>query len=125
MELLKARQKGVSIIGLLSICFVLGFIAVLGAKVVPAVSEYMDIVRAVKAVAADPAVRGSVHDIKVSFAKRADVAYIKSITANDLDISKDGDQVVISFAYSTKIPLFANASLVLDFEGSSSQQKEE
>ncbi len=125
MELLKARQKGMSIPGILSICFILGFVAIIAAKVVPAVSEYMDIVRAVKSVAADPAVRGSVRDIKVAFSKRADVAYIKSISAEDLDISKDGEQVVISFAYSTKIPLVANASLVLDFEGSSSQQKDE
>lgn len=125
MRLLKARQNGMSIPGLLTVCVILGFVGILAAKIVPEVSEYMDIVREVKAVAADPAVRGSVHDIKVAFEKRADVAYIKSITPEDLDISKDGDQIVISFAYTKKIPLFANASLLLDFQGSSSQQKGE
>lgn len=125
MALWKKRQKGVSLTGLLTVCVILGLVGILAAKIVPEVSEYMDILREVKAVAADPAVRGSVRDIKVAFAKRADVAYIKSITAEDLDISKDGDQVVIEFAYSKKIPLFANASLVLDFEGNTSQHKEE
>lgn len=124
MRLSKKKQKGMSITGLLTVCAILGMGGVLAAKIVPEVSEYMDVLREVKAVAADPAVRGSVRDIKVAFSKRADVSYIKSITAEDLDISKDGDQVVITFAYSKKIPLFANASLVLDFEGASSQQKE-
>lgn len=123
--LLKARQKGMSLMSILALCLLLGFTGVIAAKVVPEVSEYMDILREVKALAADPAVRGSVRDIKVGFSKRADVNYIKSITAEDLDISKDGDQVVISFAYPKKIHLFANASLLLEFEGTSSQHKAE
>ncbi|MFY9329725.1 MAG: DUF4845 domain-containing protein [Georgfuchsia sp.] len=114
-----------SLIALLLLCVILGTVAVLAAKIVPEVSEYMDIVRVVKTVAADPAVRGSVRDIKIAFSKRADVAYIKSITADDLDITKDGDDILIDFAYTKKIHLIANASLLLEFEGSSSQQKEE
>jgi hypothetical protein len=120
-----AKQKGISLSGILISCVILGFLGVLAAKIVPEVSEYMDVLREVKAVAADPAVRGgSVRDIKTAFSKRADVNYIKSVTAEDLDISKDGDQVIISFAYSRKIHLMYNASLVLDFEGSSGQTQQ-
>jgi hypothetical protein len=116
------KQKGITLSGILTVCVGLGLIGILAAKVVPSVVEYTDILREVKAIAADPAVRGgSMRDIKTAFTKRADVAYIKSITAEDLDISKDGDEVVIEFAYAQKIPLFANASLVLDFEGSSTE----
>jgi hypothetical protein len=125
MKHLSANQKGISLTGILTACVILGFLGVLAAKIVPEVSEYMDVVREIKAIAADPAVRGgSVRDIKTAFSKRADVNYITSVTADDLDISKDGDQIIISFAYSKKIHLVANASLVLDFEGSSSQQAE-
>jgi Domain of unknown function (DUF4845) len=126
MGLLMKKQKGMSLVMIIVIAGVLGFLGVLAAKIVPEISEYMDILREVKAIAADPSVRGgTVRDIKVSFSKRADVSYIKSITADDLDISKDGDQVVIAFAYARKIHLVANASLVLDFEGASSQVKDE
>ena len=125
MKSVWTKQKGMSIPGILAIAGILGFVGVLAAKVVPEVSEYMDVLREVKAIAADPAMRGaSVRDIKTAFSKRADVNYIKSVTADDLDISKDGDQVIIAFAYSRKIHLAYNASLVLDFEGSSSQQAE-
>ena len=125
MKHLSANQKGISLTGILTACVILGFLGVLAAKIVPEVSEYMDVVREIKAVAADPAVRGgSVRDIKTAFSKRADVNYITSVTADDLDISKDGDQIIISFAYSKKIHLVANASLVLDFEGSSGQSQQ-
>ena len=125
MKHLKARQKGISLSGILTTCVILGLVAILAAKVVPAVSEYTDILREVKAVANDPSMHGaSVRDIKVAFAKRAEVDYIQSITAEDLDITKDDDRIVIAFAYSRKIPLFYNASLVLDFEGSSSPTAE-
>lgn len=117
-----ARQRGVTLSGLLLICVVLGSAAILAAKIVPDVIEYYSIVKNVKAVAEDPAMRGaSLGDIKTSFSKRAEIDNIKAITAQDLDISKDGDQVVIDFAYERKIPLFANASLVLDFEHSTSK----
>ena len=126
MGFLMTRQKGMSLVAIIAIAGALGFIGVLAAKIVPEVSEYMDIVRETKAIAADPAVRGgSVRDIKVSFSKRADVSYIKSITADDLDISKDGEDIIIAFAYSKKIHLVANASLLLEFEHSTSTQKGE
>ncbi len=125
MKYFRSSQKGISIPALLLIAGVLGFIAIIAAKVVPEVSEYMDILREVKAVAADPSVRsGSVRDIKTAFSKRADVNYIKSVTAEDLDISKDGDEIIISFAYEKKIHLAYNASLLLEFQGSTSQPAE-
>ena len=34
-------------------------------------------------------------------------------------LAKEGGELVISFAYMRKIPLFGNMSLVFDFEGSS------
>ena len=117
---LKTKQSGMSLVSIMMIAGALAFLGVLAAKIVPEVSEYADILREVKAVAADPVVRGgSVRDIKVAYSKRADISYIKSVTADDLDISKDGEDIVISFAYSKKIHLLANASLVLDFQGSS------
>jgi hypothetical protein len=40
----------------------------------------------------------------------------------DLEITKeDGGEVVVRFAYLDKIPLFANVSLAIDYEGSSAK----
>jgi Tfp pilus assembly major pilin PilA len=122
MVLLNKKQKGVTLTGLLVICVILGVAGILAAKVLPVVIEYYAIVKNVKAVANDSNMKGaSIPEIKLGYAKRAEIDNISDIKRDDLDISKDGDQLVIGFAYAKKIPLFANASLVLDFEHSTDQ----
>jgi Domain of unknown function (DUF4845) len=122
MTLQNRKQKGVTLTGLLVICVILGMAGILAAKVVPVVIEYYAIVKNVKAVANDSNMKGaSIPEIKLGYAKRAEIDNISDIKRDDLEISKDGDQLVIGFSYAKKIPLFANASLVLDFEHSTDQ----
>jgi hypothetical protein len=62
----------------------------------------------------------SVADIQTNFSRRASIDNVSRITGKDLDIAKNGEKVRIAFAYSAQIPLVANISLVIDFEGSAS-----
>lgn len=111
-------QRGVAISGLLMWGFILVFVALLGMKVGPEYLNYFNILKAVKSVAAGSAGK-TVAEIRAAYDRQADTGYIKSLQAADLDISKDGNEIVISFAYETRIPLFANISLLVDFQGSS------
>lgn len=122
MAIQKRKQQGVTLSGLIIIVIILGLVGVLAAKIVPEVIEYYSIVKDVKATVSDPGLRGaSIQEVKIGYAKRAGIDNITAVNPNDLDISKDGDQLVIGFAYTKKIPLFANASLLLDFAYSSDQ----
>jgi hypothetical protein len=114
------RQRGVSLSGLLMWCFVLIMVALLGIKVVPATIEYMKIKKDVKTVA-DAAGDKTVGQIRSEFDRYADIDDFDVISSKDIEISKQGGQVVISFSYEKRIPLVANASLVLDFSSSSDQ----
>ncbi|MFZ2855188.1 MAG: DUF4845 domain-containing protein [Rhodocyclaceae bacterium] len=113
------RQCGVALSGLLMWCIVIFFVAVLGMKVGPEYLNYFNILKAVKSVAATSSGK-TVAEIRTAYSKQADVGYIKSLQATDLDISKEGNEVVIAFAYESRIPLFHNISLLIDFQGSSS-----
>lgn len=117
---MKRKQSGVSLSGLLVAAVVVAALSLLGMKVVPEVIEYYQIVKAVKAVAKDDSARNSVADVRKAFDRYASVDYISAIKGQDLDVTKDGGQVVISFAYEKRIPLFGNVSLLIDFQGSSS-----
>ena len=44
---------------------------------------------------------------------------LKTIGPADLDIVKDENEVVVAFTYEKRIPLVANVSLLIDFQGSS------
>jgi hypothetical protein len=61
----------------------------------------------------------SVAKVREAFDRQANVDYIASIKGEDLDVSKDGASIVISFEYEKRIPLVANATLLLEFAGSS------
>lgn len=116
------REKGLTLISMIVVCVLLILVALVGIKVAPDVIEYYAIVKSVKATAQDPASRNaSVADIRRNFDTRKSIDNVKAISGADLDITKEGGDVVISFAYSTKIPLTGPVSLVIDFEGSSAQ----
>jgi Tfp pilus assembly major pilin PilA len=118
---MKTRQHGVTLSGLLVGAFVVAMLALLGMKVVPEYMEHRQIVSAVKkiAAAADPA--SSVAQIRGAFDRQANVDYISAITGADLEVTKEGGAIVVSFAYEKRVPLFANVSLLLDFTGSSKE----
>jgi len=62
----------------------------------------------------------TVSELRNAFTKRALVDDISSVTASDLDITKENGRIVMSVTYSRKVPLVSNVSLLVDFSASSS-----
>ncbi len=114
-------QRGVSLSGLLVWGAVIAAVALLGIRVAPEVIDYYKIKKIVASTAANSSGK-TVPEIRAIFGKYADVDHVETITAADLDISKEGNQVVIAFEYEKRIPLFLNVSLLIDFQGSSSER---
>jgi len=111
----KNKQSGVSLTGLIFILAIGGLIAVLAMKLVPSVTEYMAVKKAIvaaKTASTTPA------EVRTSFDKNAEIGYITSISGKDLEITQNNGAIEVSFAYEKKIPLVGPASLLLDFEGS-------
>ena len=109
-------QRGISFLGLLFWGVVVIVIVYLGAKVVPTAMEYMAIQKAVRK-AADEG--GTLAAVQASFDRSAEVNYISTITGKDLDITKDGDKVIVSFAYDKEIPLAGPVYLLIKYSGTS------
>lgn len=118
MSSYRRTQRGVSLSGLLVWGVIIGVVAMLSVKVVPVVIDYFKIVQAIKAVSRDPATKGAaVADIRRSINTRFGIDNVDSLQAADIDVTKEGNDVVLSFAYSKRIPLVANVSLLIDFDG--------
>ena len=111
-----SSQKGISFIGLLFLGVVFAFLAIVGAKVVPTASEFMSIQKAAKKAAVDG---DTVPSVRAAFDRTASVDYISSISGKDLDITKEGDKIVVRFAYEKEIALFGPAYLLIKYSGSS------
>lgn len=116
---MRKQQRGLSLIGLILASVVVIGIAVVAMKVAPSVIEYYTILKNIKVVANNNAL-ASVAEVRAAYDRQASIDATPSLTGADLEISKEGGQLVISFAYSKKIPLVGNVSLLIDYAGSSS-----
>jgi len=120
---MKKKQSGLSLLGLILVSALLIAAALVGIKVAPSVIEYYSITKAIKTIAAGPEGRGTVADIRKAYDRHAQIDNLSSVTGADLDIGKEGNEVVISFEYAKKIQLVGNVSLCIDYAGSSSTSK--
>jgi hypothetical protein len=108
------RQRGLGLISLFFVGLVIVMLLIVGAKLVPAITEYFAIEKAIQNVRNEAE---SVQKIRAAFDRYAVIDDIKSISGKDLDITKDADKVVISYAYTYSVPITDNVRLVIDFSG--------
>ena len=110
------KQRGISFIGLLFVAALLACIGVVVAQVIPTLIEYQAILKA-----ANKAKEGTtVPEVRAIFDRAQAIDDFKSVVGKDLDVRKDGDKVVVSFAYEREIHLFGPAYLLLKYRGQSS-----
>jgi Domain of unknown function (DUF4845) len=113
------RQRGLSLWGLVLVVSVGILVAVTGMKLVPVYIEFYTAKGAIEKIAS--AGGASVAEIRKSFDNRATIDDINSIKGQDLEITKQGNEVVISFAYRREVPLFSNVGVYIEFAASSSK----
>ncbi len=108
-------QRGVSMLGILAICVIIVIVAILALKITPAYIEFGTVKTAMLASTGGK----TVHDIQAAFQRNADINSISVISGKDLDITKEGNNIVVGFHYDKKIPLFANVSILIEFAADS------
>ncbi len=111
------RQRGVTLFGLLFWAVIVGFLALIGMRVLPALNEFFTIKRTVNKIATEGS---TVPEIRAAFERQKDIEYsIVSITGKDLTVTKENEKVVVSFAYDKEVELVKPVFLLIKFEGRS------
>jgi hypothetical protein len=106
-------QRGVSLMGLIMGLVILVVVALFGMKLIPSFLEYRSAKGAIEAIAAQrPATPA---DVRQAFNARAAIDDISTVRANDLEITKEGNALVIGFAYRKEVPLFGNVGMYIDY----------
>jgi hypothetical protein len=115
---MKSKQRGISFMGLLFVGIVLAFGGVVGAQVAPTLIEF----QAIKKAAHKAAIEGSTPaDVRRIFMSAQAIDDFKSVDGKDLDVSKQGDKVVVAFAYNKEIHLGGPVYLLLKYTGTTSK----
>ena len=112
-------QRGASMLGILVICVVIILIAVLGLKLTPAYIEHGKIKQAVSAAKSGGK---TVNDVRKAFERYADVNDITTVKKEDIEVTKEGNDIVVIARYDKKIPLFYNVYILIEFLASSNDQ---
>lgn len=111
-------ERGITLIGLLFWASFISMSALIALRVVPTVNEYYTIKRAVTKVAATGG--NTVPEIRAAFDRHKEVEYaITSLSGRDLEITKEGETIVVSFAYAREIEVIGPVSLLIRYSGNS------
>lgn len=111
----KSKQRGITFLGLVFVGAVVAISGVIAAQVFPTFLEYQSIAKAVNLAQAG----NSVPEIRATFDKSASIDNISSIMGKDLEVTKEGEKVVVKFAYEREIHLAGPAWLTLKYAGRS------
>jgi hypothetical protein len=112
----RPSARGISLIGLIFWAIVVGFGALLLMRVFPSVNEYWTLKRAVEKIARDnPA---TVADVRKAYERQQSLEFaLANISANDLDVTKEGDKLVIRFAYDKQIEIVDPVFILIKYKG--------
>ncbi|WP_302175745.1 DUF4845 domain-containing protein [uncultured Hydrogenophaga sp.] len=109
------RQRGLTFFGLLIVGILIALASLVVAQVFPTYIEYL----AVQKASVKASQGSTVAEVRSLFDKAAAVDNISSVRGTDLNVTKAGNAVVVSFSYSKEIHLAGPAWLVMKYEGSS------
>jgi hypothetical protein len=103
------------LMGRIAALFILIVVALFAMQVIPSFIEYRTAKAAIEAVAPQAQ---SPADVRRLFESRTAIDNI-SLKPSDLEITRDGNQMVIAFAYRKEVPLFRNVGLYIDYAADS------
>ena len=108
------RQRGMTVIGMLLLLIVIGFVALIAMKVVPMYVQYYSIKSTIESIRKEPQLaQMSTQDIQNAIQKRFDIGYVDNIKARDLKIRNDPKGRVLDLVYQDEQVLFYGLFVVL------------
>ena len=113
-------QRGLSIIGLILVLFALVMVALFAMKVVPSFLEYRAARSAIEAIAAQNL--QSAGEVRRAFEMRSAIDNMDSVKPTDLEVTKEGNGLVIAFAYRKEVPLWTGVGLYIDYTATATSQ---
>ena len=118
---MRTRQRGLSILGFLFVAAVVIVVVMVGFRVMPAYIEYYSVQKALQQSLDDAKDLNSAAEIRNAFQRRADAGYIESVSAKDIEVTKTKNEITASVEWTRKLPMVANASILLEFEATATK----
>ena len=118
---MRTRQRGLTMIGFLFVAAVVVVVVMVGFRVMPAYIEYYSVEKALEKALVEAKDLNSPAEIRNAFQRVADAGYIESVSSKDIEITKSKNEVTASVSWTRKLPMVANASILLEFEATATK----
>lgn len=117
---MRTRQRGLTLLGLIIGLFILVVVALFAMKLIPSYLEYASAKNAIEAIVREQQANTPA-EVRNAFDARAQIDDIRTIKGQDLEITKEGNALVLGFSYRKEVPLFTNVGLYIDYVASTKE----
>lgn len=118
----QSRQRGITMIGWLILLIPVSIVVYSGIRIAPVYLNYMKVSKSIDQVAQELGNDSSlsVGQIRLALEKRLDIESVNYPAVKDIGVRREGQTWIIEAKYEDIAPLFANLSLLLQFDKSKS-----
>jgi hypothetical protein len=116
------KQRGLSLIMTIVVLALLGFVGIMGAKMMPYYIEYFAVKKMFASMEQAGDTKGSVRDIRRAYDTRNAIEDVKSVRGDDIEVTKEGGETILTAAWSVKVPLVYNIAACIDFMVTTAKQ---
>ena len=112
------RQRGVTFLGWLCLLIPVAIVVYAGIRATPVVLNYVKVARTLEQAISESRVTGdlSVQSLRATIDRRFDIEGVTYPDTKDITIRRDGQMWILEAKYQDTAPLFANLSLLFDFD---------
>ena len=115
------RQDGLTMTGFLFTAIVAVAVVMIGFRMLPPYIEYFT-VKKIMAKTLDDAKQGfSLYQFRRDFDLKASADYIDSVKGSDIEVNKEGNNLVATASWTRTLHLVGNVSLLLEFEATATK----
>ena len=113
------RQQGLTLTGFMVAAVIVVIALLIGFKIGPAYMEFHTVQKLLRQIAQEPIQGDPRTSVRRSFQLKSGIENITAVSHDDLQVTKEGENVVIVAEYSVRVPLVYNISAVMDFRATS------
>jgi hypothetical protein len=117
----RQRQSGLTMIGFIVTAIVVVTIVMIGFRIMPSYIEYFTVQKILAKTLQDSKEGFSLYQFRRDFDLKASADYIDSVNGSDIEVSKDGNNLVATAVWTRTLHLVGNVSLLLEFEATATK----
>jgi len=117
MATMQKGQRGITLVSLLIIVAVVAFFAMMAVRLFPVYMEHFSVVSSLKSLGDDQESKGKApSELRNHLMRRFEINDVRSVSPDDITISRDGSVNTINIVYDVTVPFLYNIDFTVHFD---------